>query len=449
MNASPSSSRKSGRFSSKASSSSRRITAPVAGAKFTGKLGRTAVAYIGAVDDNGAGGPHPIVNLLRLRRDLGANSTVGVAYTDRMVGSEWNRVFGADARVIWKKIWFSSAQFVGSWTKDAPGSGVRSGQLWDVTFYDRTGYSYGNHAALVGVSPDFAAFSGFVNRVNVVQGRLFNRFTWYGKPGALLENATTFIGIEPTWRYRDFLDFKSTLEGSINETWLFTLRGGWGVNAHWQNNHQRFDPPDYAGHQVDSSGTLIAFAVPHGRYNLWGGNIGFNTPNRALTLNGNIGAGRGVIFAEAAESRGLSAFLGITWKPTSTLRIDGRWVHQRLTRAEDGSWFSTANIPRLKIEYQLNRDIFFRYVGQYAAEEIDALRDPRSGDPLVINGNPQPRRTDTEFRNDLLFSYRPIPGTVVFFGYGTSLTEPEPFNFGRLSRTGDGFFLKASYLFRM
>jgi len=38
---------------------------------------------------------------------------------------------------------------------------------------------------------------------------------------------------------------------------------------------------------------------------------------------------------------------------------------------------------------------------------------------------------------------------VLFFGYGTSLTEPEPFNFGRLRRTGDGFFLKASYLFRM
>jgi Domain of unknown function (DUF5916) len=427
----------------------RRIAAPVGGAKLTGKVGRTAVAYIGAVDDNGTGGPHPIVNLLRLRRDLGANSTVGMAYTDRMVGSDWNRVLGADARVIWNKIWFSAAQFVGSWTKDGPGADVRSGQLWDVTFYDRTGYSYGNHAALTGVSPDFAALSGFVNRVNVVQGRFFNRFTWYGKPGALLENATTFIGVEPTWRYRDFLDFKSTLEGSVNETWLFTLRGGWGVNAHWQNEHRRFDPPDYATHQVDSSGTLVPFAVPHGRYNLWGGDIGFNTPNRALTLNGNIGAGRGVIFAEAAESRGFRAFLGVTWKPTSALRVDGRWVHQRLTRAEDGSWFSTANIPRLKVEYQLTRDMFFRYVGQYAAEEVDALRDPRTGDPLVIGGDPQPRRTDTEFRNDLLFSYRPTPGTVVFFGYGASLTEPEPFNFGRLSRTGDGFFLKASYLFRM
>src|SRR3989454_2991754 len=145
-----------------------------------------------------------VFNLLRLRRDLGANSTLGLAYTDRIEGSAWNRVVAADARFIWKKIWYSAAQFAGAWTKDGTGSGVRSGELWEVTLYDRTGYSYGNHARLTGVSPDFAALSGFVNRVNIVQGRFFNRFTFYGKPGALLENATTFIGVEPVWRYNDF-----------------------------------------------------------------------------------------------------------------------------------------------------------------------------------------------------------------------------------------------------
>src|SRR5438874_3233682 len=427
----------------------RQIGAPVAGAKLTGKVGGTALAYIGAVDDDGAVPRfHPIVNLLRLRRDLGASSTLGLVYTDRIVESSWNRVLGADARVIWKKIWFSDAQFVNSWTQPG-GTTVGSGQLWDVTLYDRTGYAYGNHAELVGVSPDFEAQSGFVNRRNIVQGRLANRFTWYGKPGARLENATTFILLQPTWRYHDFFKLGSTLEGNINEQWLFTLRGGWGVNANYQNAHQRFDPLAYAPYQLDSAGTRIPFVVPHGRYNLWGGNIGVSTPNRALTLSANIGAGMGVIFAEAAESRGLNAFIGITWKPTTAVRVDGQWIHQRLTRAADGSWFSTANIPRLRLEYQLTRDIFFRYVGQYTAQQIDALRDPRTGDALVINGQPQPRATDTRFRNDLLFSYRPIPGTVLFFGYGSSLTEPEPFSFGRLTRTSDGFFLKASYLFRL
>jgi len=112
----------------------RRIVSPIAGAKLTGKVGGTAVAYIGAVDDAGlsAFGDHPIVNLLRLRRDLGASSTFGLAYTDRFGGGAYNRVLGVDARVIWKKIWFSEAQFVSSWTQDGLGAGA--GEVWDVTF---------------------------------------------------------------------------------------------------------------------------------------------------------------------------------------------------------------------------------------------------------------------------------------------------------------------------
>lgn len=429
----------------------RRIISPRGGAKLTGKIGGMAVAYIGAVDaaDTTPNSPHPLVNLLRLRRDLGASSTIGLAYTDRIVGGDWNRVVGADARVIWKKIWFSTAQLVGSWTKQGAGSGVQRGELWDVTLYDRTGYSYGNHAELVGVSPDFAALSGFVNRVNVVQGRFANRFTWYGKPGALLENATTFILVQPVWHYRDFFKLASTAEGDINEQWIFTLRGSWTINAEWQNDHQRFDPADYASYQVDSSGTLKPFAVPHGLYNLWGGLVALATPERKVKVNVSLGRVSGPIFGEAGEGRATNVFLAATWKPTASLHFDAQWPHQIITRARDGSWFSSANIPRLKVEYQLTRAVFFRYVGQYTVQKVDALRDPRTGDTLVINNTPSARTTTTDFRNDFLVSYKPTPGTVLFFGYGASLSEPDPFSFRQLSRTGDGFFLKASYLFRM
>jgi hypothetical protein len=429
----------------------RRISAPVGGAKLTGKVGGTGVAYIGAVDDNNlsATGDHPIVNLLRLRRDLGTSSTVGLAYTDRIDGNASNRVLGVDARVIWLKRWFSQVQLAGSWTHDTVGSGLRSGTLWDATLYDFTGRSYGNHGEFVGFSRDFVAASGFVNRVNVVQGRIFNRFTRYGKPGALLENATTYILIQPTWRYDDFLKLRSTLEGNITQQLQLNIRGGWFVSALWSNSHQRFDPPDYAGYQVDAGGTPAPFTVPHGLYNLWGGIAAVSSPNRTLKMDLSLGRVSGPIFAEASEGRALNLFLALAFKPTSSLRFEGQWPHQVITRAADGSWFSTANIPRLKVEYQLTRDIFFRYVGQYFAQVRDTLRDPRTGDQLIVDTIPQGRSTTTEFRNDFLFSYKPTPGTVLFFGYGSSLSEPDPFSFRRLSRTGDGFFLKASYLFRM
>jgi hypothetical protein len=431
----------------------RRIAAPLAGAKLTGKIGGTNVAYLAAVDDDAfsATGDHAVYNLLRSRRDLGTSSTAGLVYTDRIEGESSNRVVGADLRAVWRGIWFSTVQAVGSWTRDS--AGRRSGQLWQVVLFDRTGRSYGNHAEVLGVSPEFEAASGFVPRSNFVTANLFNRFSWYGRPGALLEQATTFFGPVVLWRYRDFLDGKSSFEGELADTWLLTFRGGWGATATIANRHQRFDPPDYAGYAVDGAGT--PFGVPHGLYNLWSANAGVNTPNRALTLSANVGAGRGAIFAEAAEARGWSASVSAEWRPTESIRIQTSWVHEVNDRASDGTRFSTANIPRLKLEYQPSRAIFFRYVGQYFAQDRAALRDPRTGAPIYVfdeDGGvwmPAGPEIINDFRSDVLFSYKPTPGTVFFLGYGASLTDVDAFRFRDLDRTGDGFFLKASYLFRM
>ena len=43
----------------------------------------------------------------------------------------------------------------------------------------------------------------------------------------------------------------------------------------------------------------------------------------------------------------------------------------------------------------------------------------------------------------------PAPGTVIFAGYSSMSSEPEPLRFHDLRRTNDGFFVKVSYLFRM
>ena len=427
----------------------RQIVSPVAGAKLTGKVGGTAIAYLAAVDDKNQSpfGANPVYNMLRLRRDLGASSTVGLAYTDRIDSHDYNRLLGVDARVIWKDIWFSQVQTVGSWTRDSASG--RGGGLWDVTFYDRTGRSYGNHLELLGVSPNFQAASGFVNRVNIVTGHVFNRFSWYGAPGAPVEQLTTFVGVTPTWHYDDFFHLRSTLEDDVSETWIANLRGGWGANAVVSIDHFSFDSAPYAGYQIARTTDTIPFALPHGLYNLWSGSIGASTPNRPLTLSGGLGYGATALFPEAARGHQLSGNATATWKPTASIRLEGSWVYQRLTRVRDGSRFATANIPRLKLEYQPTRAIFIRYVGQYFAEQQAALADPRTGQPLLINGAAAGATVTNNFRNDFLFSFTPNPGTVFFLGYGAALSEPDAFHFRDLTRTTDGFFLKGSYLFRM
>jgi len=92
-------------------------------------------------------------------------------------------------------------------------------------------------------------------------------------------------------------------------------------------------------------------------------------------------------------------------------------------------------------------------VSQYTATVQQALVDPVTGRTLLVsNGSggftASTAQTSNTLRADFLISYRPNPGTVVFAGYGNSLTESDPLAFQKLRRTTDGFFVKLSYLFR-
>ena len=129
--------------------------------------------------------------------------------------------------------------------------------------------------------------------------------------------------------------------------------------------------------------------------------------------------------------------------------MEALWTHQRITRAKGGRHFSTADIPRVKLEYQLTRAIFFRYIGQYFAQNQAALADPRTGQPILVNNASAGPASINDFRSDVLFSCKPTPGTVFFFGYGASLDEPDAFRFRNLKRSSDGVFLTASYLYRL
>ena len=423
----------------------RRIAQPVFGAKLAGKVGGTGIAYLGAVDntDQSATGAHPIYNMLRLRRDLGPTSTLGVAYTDRIDGDDYNRVLGVDAHVVWRKVWFSEVQIASAWTRVAGGG--RAGKLWTVTFGDRTGRAYGNHFELLGIEKSFQDTSGFVNRTDFVAGRTYNRFSWYGRPGALVEQFTAILGFAPIWRYADFGRLRRTIEDTLQIFLIANLRGGWQAQVTLSLDHVGFEAADYAGY---TAGTA-PFVVPHDLYHLPGATFIASTPNRAVSGSVVVGYSAVPIFPEASEGHQVAVTTAASLRPTAALRLEARWVHQRLTRARDGGRFLTANIPRLKLEYQLTRSIFVRYIGQYFAEDQVALLDPRSGQPLLVNGDTARAIVTNDFRNDVLFSYKPTPGTVVFLGYGASLTEADAFRFRDLSRTADGFFLKLSYLFRM
>src|SRR6185503_5958271 len=136
-------------------------------------------------------------------------------------------------------------------------------------------------------------------------------------------------------------------------------------------------------------------------------------------------------------------------------RLEARYQLQYFGRRSDGSTVGVRHIPRLKVEYQLTRATFLRVVGEYDLDRQDDLRDDGRTDlPIVIRDGATGvyeralGHDDKHLRLDFLFSYQPVPGTVIFVGYGSRLIDPDdPFRSG-LRRQSDGFFLKLSYLFR-
>lgn len=425
----------------------RRIANPVGGAKLSGKLGRTNLAMLAAVDDEGStgsGGDRPVFGALRLRRDLGPSSSLGAVVTTREHPDLSSRLAGADLRVYHSRLYYLELQAVQSWT-DAPGGGSRQGSLFEAT-WDRTGRSWGFHYTARAVGPDFRAAAGFVNRTGILQVNAFNRLSWYGPAGGFAQAATAFVGLARTWDYD--LEADGAIEGSESISPSATLRGGWQVGGSVSRSFFRYLPADYAQYEVETTGGVLPFAVPGVEDNQWAGSIRLTTPTfRLVTASASLGWARVPVFREAAPGRSQRIEAVVDLRPTPGLRGTLQVTRLTLDRRLEGTRASTETIPRARVEYQISRAVFVRLVGQYTARERSALRD-RLGRPLRVAGRLDTGSRDNEFRVDWLLSYRPVPGTLFYLGYGSSLQEPQEFRFDNLRRTADGFFLKGSYVVR-
>jgi hypothetical protein len=416
----------------------RRIVNPKAGAKLTGKFGQLGVAHLTAVDQTDAGDAW--FNISRFRRDLGRNSIAGVTFTNRDQSCSHNRVLAADFRYVWS-LYYAQFQYGRSWT-----TGSRSAPIWQAE-YDRTGRSWGFNYLLNGQGDGFDAQAGFVNRLrsNVVNGHAFNRFTLYGARGALLENLTVFFGPERTWLY-DHFGFKPGLEGREQVDATFQLRGGWELNGHGERNFVNFQDSSFAGYTIGSAAGPAYRPVDD--FSGFTGTVKVTTPTwQQLGATVSYGRGRAAIFQEGTTGRGWQLTGGVDLRPASTVRITALGTLFRLSRL-DGSEFARSTIPRLKLEYQPNRALFFRVIGEYRSERRAALLDPSTGDSLFVGGAAQPTTEFNGFRLDLLASFEPTPGTVAFLGYGSSLESDAEFNWSRLQRVNDGFFVKLAYQVR-
>jgi len=153
----------------------RRIVQPDVAVKLTGKSLGTNLAVLSAYDDRSTsitGTGHPLFNVVRGTRDLGRQSRIGLTYTDRADGDDYNRVFGLDGRVIARKIWSLAWQGAVSRTRTGAATGDIA-PLWAANL-TRQGRRYSLSARINAIDSDFDAQAGFIARRNVVDYVVIN-----------------------------------------------------------------------------------------------------------------------------------------------------------------------------------------------------------------------------------------------------------------------------------
>ncbi|HEX2249279.1 MAG TPA: DUF5916 domain-containing protein [Gemmatimonadales bacterium] len=440
----------------------RRIIQPVAAAKLTGKTLGTDVALLSAVDDrigSASGEDHPVYNLLRIQRDVGSQSRVGLVYTDKIDGDHYNRMLGLDSRLVFGEVYSAQLQVAGSRTRR---DGVtETGPLWSVRAA-RNGRTFGARYLFSGIADDFRAQSGFISRLGVVRANLDHSVTLYGEEGGWLESFTGDVALDGTWEYSRFVNGEGIQDQKLHLNTNTRLKGGWKLGASMLIERFGYPADVYADYALEVPGPggvgldTVPFTgtptIPNLDYVL-----SLDTPEFAR-FSGKVFFlwGRDENFFEWASANIRWLDVTLDWRPTDKLRFNGLYRLQYVGRRTDGSTVNIWRSPRLKVEYQLSRPVFLRLVGEYTTERRDALRDDtRTQAPILVfdaESNTYVRASafnHRSFRGDFLFAYQPNPGTVLFAGYGSTLTDPTQLGLASLRRAEDRFFLKLSYLFRM
>src|SRR2546423_1106560 len=311
---------------------------------------------------------------------------------------------------------------------------------------------WGLRSLFAGIADQFRDASGFIGRAGIVHAYVDPSYTTYGGPGALLQRFTGDIVVDGIWQYQNFIHGRHLQDKKLHFNGNAALRGGWNVGAGYFVESFGYDAALYAAYRLGRD--TVRFkgqpTIVNGEYI-----VQIGTPQwKHFSGNGYFLQGHDENFFEWASADLLLLSVDLSYRPTDRLRNTVSYFWQQVNRRTDGSLVNVGRVVRAKVEYQISRPLFVRVVGQYIQEQTDSLRDDsRTGAPILIAAPTGVTRTAASRNNlvhaDFLLSYQPVPGTVVFAGYGSNMVDEDAFRFRGLARTDDAFFLKLSYLFRL
>ena len=405
----------------------RQIADPDYGVKLTGKQGKNAMGVFYAQDEAtnlvlpGSQGSRTTqlagegnqATVVRYRRDIGGQSAVGMLVTDRQGddGAYMNRVIGVDGlfRVTGSDTFRvqaleSETRYPTELARDfgQPGGAFRD-EAYRIA-YNHNSRGWNGYATYESVGTDFRADLGFMPRGDRRFWVAGLERRWWGDEDDVWTRIRAGFDYDVTEDQRgQELEREAEIWGNISGPMqsFLNLRVG---------RRSRF----FSGRTFEESFRQSYFEI---------------RPSRSFFFGMFLRSGDTIDFANArpADQLLFEPQISLNLGRRTSIRLDHTFNELKV---EGGTLF-TANLSELRVVYQLNRRTFVRLISQFLDLERnpDLFRDP-------VDAKAQ------DLLNELLFSYKLNPRTVLFVGYADNHQADDLFG---LTQTDRRLFLKLGY----
>jgi hypothetical protein len=447
----------------------RAIIDPDYAAKLTGKLGRNSFGLLVA-SDNAPGNftgderlsagnfrfldKNAHVGILRLKRDIGKESSLGLIATSYNFVERHNHLAGLDGRFRLDPKTIFSFQVLGTHSRrffsdpDLGRSVYRNGNalayFWS---YDKVGRHLTYNLSGNGRTRDYRADLGFTQRRNTNREDLTVRYQSEPDPKANLVSWRLFFntGVNFDWQGR-------MQNSNVSGQYRINLQRQTTLNWGYTRSYERLFESEFGANRSATregafAGESSERSTPRHSVTFYGG----STPSDNFSANFNLtyiwnsydlDFGAGLRFPRVSPAalldqdapldpgtgREFRANFGLTYQPTDALRTDLTYTKDRLVRDDTRRVAFDDNIFSLRSTYQFSRFTFARLRLDYTT-------------------------LDANIRGQFLLGWTPNPGTSFYVGYNDDLNyrgfnpfsdQPE----AGFRRNGRTFFIKMSYLFR-
>jgi ribosome modulation factor len=431
----------------------RNIADPDVAVKLTGKTGRNTFGLFSAIDRFPNTDTRAYVGVMRLRRDIGEQSNIGIIASTYHFGSKrHNNLFGFDGKFQTSKNANFNFQVVGTnsrrffYNPDNNLTEYRTGNgfAYNVN-YDYTGKNRGYLIGVSGRSKDYRADVGFTRRTN--NHRLNGGWRIGTEPDSTKSliglTTRTFLGMDfdesgriqnananfnTSWNFKNQLEFGTEtgiVVERIYEDEFGPRRNALQSGAFFGENFRgatqffgEFDVDKTFNKRVSLSAE-IGFATNELDLD-FGASERFPRVSPAALL--------GIDRQDPGEGFLFNYNIGLELQPTDPWSVELNYERQKLKRNDTGLTAFDSNIFSLRSTYQFTRFTFLRTRMDYDT-------------------------VDGSMNSQFLFGWSPNPGTAIYAGYNDNSSYrgfnefKNQFDNG-FRRDGSRFFIRLSYLFR-